>query len=440
MSVVIMVLQLLLGLAILIILHELGHYLAARAFGIRIEKFFLFFDAWGVKFLSLKRGDTEFGIGWLPLGGYVKIAGMIDESMDKAQMALPPKSDEFRSKPAWQRLIVMLAGVTVNLIFGVLIFWFLTLEVGQTYVPMSAYTDGIVPGEALKHIGVKAGDHIVRMGSKPVNRNTDLMSSELFYGNIDLGLTRNGRDTTLRVPANFVEIFSKYSTDEPLFQQRVRSQIDSIVPSGHAAIAGLKKGDKIIGINGMVTPFWDQVQQAIARFRGTNLLLQVTRAGNTLDIHATTNAQGKLGLTAFVPIMPSKRETFTFFKAFQVGSTKAFGVIGESAKNISKIAKREMSPRVMSGPIGIARVYGADFDWVRFWGLTGILSMGLAFVNILPIPALDGGHALFLIIEMIKGKPLSDKFLESAQLVGFFIIMGLIIFQFGNDIMKIFVK
>ncbi len=440
MSIVIMVFQVLLGLAILIILHELGHYVAARAFGIRVEKFFLFFDAWGVKLFSFKRGDTEIGVGWLPLGGYVKIAGMIDESMDKEQMALPPKPDEFRSKPAWQRLIVMLSGVAVNVVLGVLIFWILTLKYGEPYIAMSEYANGIVPGKALSEIGLQAGDKVLKLGDKPVIKNNDLYTSDLFYGNINLNVQRGDKVINVFVPANFVDKMTKYGNRQDLFLPRMRTIVDSVVPKGRAAISGLTKHDQIVSVNGVITTFLDQFQARLAADKGKPLSLGVLRDAHLVTVQVAADTSTRLGFMNQVPDFKIQRENFSIFQAFGVGANKAFSVVTDNAKAFAKVYKREMSPKALSGPIGIAKIYGSHFDWARFWLITGMLSMALAFINILPIPALDGGHALFLLIEMIKGKPLSVKFLENAQMVGFFVIMGLMIFMFGNDIFKLFGK
>lgn len=440
MSVVIMVFQVLLGLAILIILHELGHYLAARAFGIKVEKFFLFFDAYGFKLFSFKRGDTEFGVGWLPLGGYVKIAGMIDESMDKEQMALPPKPDEFRSKPAWQRLIVMLSGVAVNIVLGVVIFWIITMKYGEPYIAMSEYTNGIVPGQALTEIGLKPGDKVIKIGSKTVVKNNDLYSTDLFYGNVTLNVQRGDQMVNVFVPSNFVDKMSKYGTRKDLFSPRLRTIVDSLVPKGRAALSGLAKKDEIVSVNGVITTFLDQFQQQLILNKGKNITLGVLRNAQLINVQVAADTSSKLGFGNQIPDFKIKRENYSILAALGIGSNRAFSVITDNAKAFSKIFKREISPRNLSGPVGVAKMFGSQFDWARFWLLTGVLSMALAFMNILPIPALDGGHALFLLVEIIKGKPLSVKFLETAQMVGFFIIIGLMVFTFGNDILKLIIK
>lgn len=439
MNVVIMVFQVLLGLAILIILHELGHFVAARAFGIRVEKFFLFFDAWGVKLFSFKRGDTEIGVGWLPLGGYVKIAGMIDESMDKEQMALPAKPDEFRSKPAWQRLIVMLSGVAVNVVLGVLIFWILTIKYGEPYIAMSEYANGIVPGKALSEIGIKPGDKVLMIGNKQVVKNNDLYTSDLFYGNINLSILRAGQPVNVFVPPNFVDKMSKYTRSD-LFSPRVRTIVDSLVPKGRASLAGLQKKDQIVSVNGVITTFLDQFSDQLTLNKGKALSMGVLRNNQLITVVAAADTSSKLGFMNKLPEFKIRHENYSVTQAFGIGAHRAFSVVTDNAKAFAKVAKREMSPTALSGPIGIAKIYGSQFDWARFWLITGMLSMALAFINILPIPALDGGHAFFLLVEMIKGKPLSVKFLENAQLVGFFIIMGLMIFMFGNDILKLISK
>ena len=433
----IMTAQILMSLAILIILHEAGHFFSSRFFGIRVEKFYLFFDAWGIKLFHFKKGDTEYGIGWLPLGGYVKIAGMIDESMDKEQMALPPKPDEFRSKPAWQRLIVMVSGVTVNLILGIFIFFILNLLYGQTYIPISEFKDGIVPGEAFKSLGILPGDKIIKVGKKVVTRESDLHSSDLIYGNIDLLVDREGKSLILHVPGNFSEKLGDSKNIESLFFPRFKPVVDSLSPSGGAYRSGLKKGDQIVGIEQTSTVFFDQLQETLKSYKNKDVKVEILRNHLPLIIPVQLDTAGKMGFYPELSGIKTRTEHFGFFPALAKSIPTAFGFIGDQAKAIGKMAKGEIKTKQMSGPIGIAKLFGDHYDWYNFWRLTGVLSMILAFMNLLPIPALDGGHVLFLLIEMVKGKPLSDKFLENAQMVGFFILVGLMVFVFGNDIIKL---
>nr|MBC7614405.1 site-2 protease family protein [Pseudopedobacter sp.] len=259
MDVLVMIAQMLLGLSILIVLHELGHYLAARAFGIKVEKFYLFFDAWGFKLFSIKYKDCEYGIGWLPLGGYVKIAGMIDESMDTEALEQPIQPWEFRAKPAWQRLIVMLAGVTVNVILGIFIFWMLTFKYGETYVPNDQLRYGISPGIVGQQIGLQAGDKVIAINGKPLERFDDLRSSDVLMGNSTLTVMRNGEEKQVAVPANILNAVSDYGIDE-FVAPRIKSKIGEVNKGGLADKAGLKEGDEILAVNGKEAIYSDQMK------------------------------------------------------------------------------------------------------------------------------------------------------------------------------------
>ncbi len=445
MSIVIMVGQLILGLSILVILHELGHFMAARAFGIKVEKFYLFFDAWNISLVKFNYKGVEYGIGWLPLGGYVKIAGMIDESMDTDQLAGPPQPWEFRSKPAWQRLIVMLGGVTVNIILGVLIFWMLTLKFGETYIPNSSIKYGIVPGRIGKEIGLKAGDKVTAINGKPVTRFEDLMSSKVLMGNSTLAVNRDGQDMDIHVPANILNEVADYGIAE-FIQPIPRSKfvIDSVVPDSYAAKAGLQHGDSIKAVNNVGVNFYDQLKDQLLLAKNKMASLTVKRDGKLISLTTKVNDTGTLGFdngTGGIKIRGDepliKNVSFGFFGSLPIGASKAWGTFSDNAQGLGKVFKGEVKAnKAFTGPVGIATMFGSHIDWTRFWSLVGLLSMALALMNLLPIPALDGGHALFLIIEMVKGKPLSDKFLERAQIVGFFILITLMVFIFGNDIIK----
>lgn len=442
-----MVGQLILGLSILVILHELGHFMAARAFGIKVEKFYLFFDAWNVKLFKFNYKGVEYGIGWLPLGGYVKIAGMIDESMDTEQLAGPPQPWEFRSKPAWQRLIVMLGGIIVNVILGVIIFWMLTVKYGESYTPNENIRYGIVPGKIGTEIGLKAGDKITEVNGKPVVRFEELISSKVLLGNTMLTVNRGGNIMHITVPGNILNDVADYGIGE-FITPRTKFAIDSVVANSNAAKAGILKGDSIKAVDGIPVEFADEFKPQMLKHKNSQVNLTIKRAGQLVPIVAQVNKEGTLGfpdgkwgvrLTADEP--KSKTITFGFFQSLPVGASKAWGTFADNAKGLGKVFKGEVKAnKAFTGPVGIATMFGSHIDWTRFWSLVGLLSMALALMNLLPIPALDGGHALFLIIEMIKGKPLSDKFLERAQIVGFVILVTLMVFVFGNDIIKHVVK
>ncbi len=433
--------QLIAGLSILVLLHELGHYLTARMFGIKVEKFYLFFDAWGFKLFSFTYKGCEYGIGWLPLGGYVKIAGMIDESMDTEQMKQEPQPWEFRSKPAWQRLIVMLGGVTVNVILGIFIFWMLTFFNGESFVPNSEARHGIVAYELAQEIGLKSGDKVLSVNGKAIERYNQLWSSEVIFGASVLEVQRGEEKLQVQVPKDFMEKLSdkgrsNYIDDFP----RMQIVIDTVISGSNAEKATLKKGDQIISVNGTSVLYMDELKPILKDSANKTIELGLIRSNDTIKLNTLVTSEGTLG---FAPVIDFKLETIQYglFESLPIGASKAISTLTDNVKGLGKVVKGEVAAtKAVQGPIGIASIYGATFNWTKFWTLTAILSMILAFMNILPIPALDGGHSVFLLIEMAIGRPLSDKFMEKAQMVGFVILVALMVFAFGNDIWKLFTK
>jgi len=438
MNVLIMAGQLILGLSILVILHEFGHFLAARAFGIKVEKFYLFFDAWNFSLFKFKYKGVEYGIGWLPLGGYVKIAGMIDESMDTDQLAGPPQPWEFRSKPAWQRLIVMLGGIIVNIIVGIFIFWVITMRYGETYTPNADIKYGIVPGIIGKNMGLQAGDKINAVNGKPVERFEDLISSKVLLDKTVLNVQRGDKTLDIKVPPTILNDLSDLGIEEFISRiPRTKFTIGSIAPNSGAQKAGLKVGDSIVAVNNAPVAFFDEMQAQLRNNKNKEVQLSIVRNNTRQQVNAHIDSSGVLGFKPKPDLPKEKTINYGFFGSLPIGATKAWGMFTDNAKGISKIFTGQVKARkAISSPIGIAVMFGSSVDWLRFWSLVGFLSMVLALTNLLPIPGLDGGHTLFLLIEMVKGKPLSDKFLERAQIVGFVLLISLMVFAFGNDIVK----
>ena len=429
--------QLLLGLSILIILHEAGHFFAARAFGIRVEKFYLFFDAWGFKLFSFNYKGCEYGMGWLPLGGYVKIAGMIDESMDSDQLAGPPQPWEFRSKPAWQRLIVMLGGVTVNIVLGIFIFWMLTFKFGETFTPNDKLQYGIAPGIVGRNIGLQAGDQITAVNGKKIVRFEELSSSKVLFGNAVLTVNRDGETKLIDVPGNTLEELSDYGISEFISPRSILGSVASVEPKSNAEKAGFQAGDSILAVNDNPVRFFDEYQSLVQANRGKSVQLSVLRNNTPVSLTSKVSEDGKLGLYIAPVGVPYETQKYGLIESLPVGASKAWGSFMDNAKGLGKVFSGEVKAnKAFTGPIGIATMFGKTVNWVKFWSLVGLLSMALALMNLLPIPALDGGHSVFLLIEMVKGKPLSDKFMERAQMVGFVILVTLMVFVFGNDIIK----
>lgn len=433
--------QLLLGLSILVILHELGHFLAARAFGIKVEKFYLFFDAWGVKLLHFNYKGCEYGIGWLPLGGYVKIAGMIDESMDTEQLSGPPQEWEFRSKPAWQRLIVMLGGVTVNIVLGIFIFWMLTLNYGETYIPNDKLPFGIAPGSVGKSIGLQAGDRIVALNGKKVERFEEISSSKVLLGNSQLTVIRNGVEQQIQVPGSILNEVADAGIAEFIQPRLQLLGIKEVKPNGPAAKAGLKAGDVLVQVNQQPVKYIDEYRDLLKETKSKTISLGIQRGADTLQFKVALAEDATIGVSFPLDGLPTETKKYGFMQSLPIGASKAWGSFTDNAKGIGKVVSGEVKAnKAFTGPIGIATMFGSTVNWAKFWSLVGLLSMALALMNLLPIPALDGGHAVFLLVEMVKGKPLSDSFMEKAQMVGFFILIGLMVFVFGNDIFKHLIK
>lgn len=437
MTILIMTAQIILALAILVTLHELGHFAAARMFGIKVEKFYLFFDAWGFKLFSFKRGDTEYGIGWLPLGGYVKIAGMIDESMDTEQMKQPAQPWEFRSKPAWQRLIVMLGGVIVNFILGILIFIMTTWYYGEEKLPIAKVKYGIYAGEVGKSIGFKDGDFVTGVNGAKVKYFDDLKKpSVIMADNSYFDVMRDSTYTKITLPHDIIDRVSDKRGE--LFDLRIPNIIDSIAPGSPAAKAGLVKGDRIIILNDTPAAFYHLFTKRLANYAGKKVPVGIVRGDDTMMKDVVLKKDAKLGfIVRNVYENDFEVLKYSFGESVNLGTSKSFEALGDNVKGFGKLISGKIDPtKSLQGPIGIARLFGGEWIWSRFWILTGLLSLILAFMNLLPIPALDGGHVVFLLIEMVIGRPLSDKFMGIMQTIGMFIILALMIFVFGNDIYK----
>lgn len=430
--------QLILGLSILVTLHELGHYLAARAFGIRVEKFYLFFDAWGIKLFKFTKGETEYGVGWLPLGGYVKISGMIDESLDKDQLATPPQPHEFRSKPAWQRLIVMIAGVAMNVLLGIAIFSFNLINFKKEYLPNSE-VKGIYAYSLGRELGLENGDKVVAINGKPFERFEDLLSSRIMFGAV-LTVERRGQTIEVVVPDNFYKRFSGQSLNNFIGIGELSFYVKSVNSGEPAALAGVKPGDTLISINQKPIAEFEDIRNSISNSKGKPILLTVKRETGITAIEVPVSEKGTIGIAYSAAMQHAadiQTKKYSFKTAVKFGTSDAFESLVSNAKGLRKIfTGEEKASESIQGPIGIATIYGATWDWPKFWAITGLLSMVLAFMNMLPIPALDGGHVIFLLIESITRRKFSDKFMERSQIVGMVILLALMVFAVGNDIWK----
>lgn len=444
MEFVIKISQFLLSLSLLIVLHELGHFIPARLFKTRVEKFYLFFD---IKFSLFKKkiGDTVYGIGWLPLGGYVKIAGMIDESMDKEQMALPPQPWEFRSKPAWQRLIIMLGGVTVNVILAVFIYIGTSYYYGDQILPMENIPDGVlIESSVLNDVGIKTGDKIVAVDDFVIEDFMQIFEHVLFGKQVTI--ERNGERSTIDLPQDFLSQISD-AKEKRFVSLRMPFIINEVPDSSYNKSAGLRKGDIIVALNDTKTKYADQVLPALKDLKGQNVTATVLRDDAILEAPLKISDDGKLGLVYALGATPEtlgalgyydfEIKNYTFLEAVPVGLVKTKEKILSYIKQFKAIFTPSTGAyKEVGGFKAIYDVFPSVWSWEYFWGITAFLSIMLAVLNLLPIPALDGGHVAFLLYEIVSGRKPSEKFLERAQVIGFMILIMLVLFANGNDIFK----
>ncbi|TMI75064.1 MAG: RIP metalloprotease RseP [Bacteroidetes bacterium] len=434
--------QFILSFSILIVLHELGHFLTAKRFGCRVEKFYLFFNPWFSLFKK-KIGETEYGIGWIPLGGYVKISGMIDESMDKEQMKLPPKPYEFRSKPAWQRLIIMLGGVTVNVILAIIIFILIAWVWGDRYIPISNLKYGVSADSLGVKIGLKDGDKITAVAGKPVERvgtvGTEIISREAKSITVD----RNGQKIELTIPEGVIGNLNKNRLGGFSYV-RVPLIVDTIVTKKAKITKGnLQKGDTLIGFNGVPIRYNTDLNKLIRDYDDTVATYTLIRNGqDTVSAEVFYNKKGEtyVGFKPMEDILGTNHIKYSFLQSIPVGFNKCWETLGRYINNLRQIfTSKEIKARDSLGSvISIGGIFPPVWDWQMFWTLTAIFSIILAFMNILPVPGLDGGHALFTIYEMVTGRKPSDKFMEYAQIVGFVLLLSLMAYALGLDIWRIF--
>lgn len=435
--------QLLLSLSILIIFHEFGHFITARWFKCRVEKFYLFFDPWFSLFKK-KKGDTEYGIGWLPLGGYVKISGMIDESMDKEAMKQPAQPWEFRSKPAWQRLIIMIGGVTVNVLLAFIIYAMILFVWGEKQTPMDSVKNGIWITDSLMYeIGLRNGDKIVSINDKPVE-NFENLNALVITGE-KLVVDRNGEQQTINLPVNLIEKLVESKRKRGLMlMPRVPAIIGEFEKkdTSYAKAAGLQANDRIVSIDSVPVQYFDEMIPLVGKKKSETVQLKVDRGGQELSIVSKVNSDGKIGLSILsdeeyekLGVLKVIRHKYGFFEAIPAGVGKAIDKLKFYVDQFRLILNPQTGAyKGIGGFKSMGSIFPAQWDWESFWSITAFFSIVLAFMNLLPIPALDGGHVLFTLVEMITGRKPNEKFLEYAQVVGMVILFGLLIYANGNDL------
>ncbi len=442
MEFVIKISQFLLSLSLLIVLHELGHFIPAKLFKTRVEKFYLFFD---IKFSLFKKkiGETVYGIGWLPLGGYVKIAGMIDESMDKEQMAQPPQPWEFRSKPTWQRLIIMLGGVTVNFILAYVIYVFAAWAYGEIDIKADSIKDGYhVTNPILTNLGIQTGDRVVAINDEKIVNYSDIRKNLIEAETITIENENGIKEVIL--PQDYLGKLST-SDNRTFFELRYPFVVGAVSDSSANKAKDLKPKDIITSVNGEPLKYWDQVSDRLKPLAGETVTVEILRDGKTIEKQLSIDKDGKFGIAPVgslgdierVGYYDIVRKEFGFVESFGVGLSKFTSQVTSYGAQLKKIFTPSTGAyKGVGGFKAIYDIFPDSWSWEFFWQITAFLSIMLAVLNLLPIPALDGGHVMFLLYEMISGRKPSEKFLEHAQMVGFFILIALVLFANGNDIFK----
>ena len=437
--------QFILSLSLLIVLHELGHFIPAKLFKTRVEKFYLFFD---YKFSLIKKkvGETVYGIGWIPLGGYVKISGMIDESMDTEQMALPPQPWEFRSKPAWQRLIIMLGGVIVNFVLGIFIYILLMYAYGENFLPNKNVKGGIWVQDSLgTSLGLKTGDKVLTIDGNEIRKFANL-PIEFINGN-KYTIERDGEVIAKEIPIDFISKLIERGKNEGSFLlPRYPFMIGKVSDDSPNLNSGLLQKDIITAINNEPITYYDEAENILNKYKNQDISISIKRGSETKDIPVKITNEGTIGLQlAKLSVSDMERLgyydleniQYSFSEAIPAGLNKSWSTLTGYVKQLKKIFNPNTGAyKGLGGFISIGSIFPSEFSWQTFWNITAFLSIMLGFMNLLPIPALDGGHVVFTLWEMITGKKPGDKFLEYAQIVGFFLLIALLLFANGNDIYR----
>ena len=441
-SVGVKTLQFILSFSILVTLHELGHFLTARWFKCRVEKFYLFFNPW-FSLWKKKVGETEYGIGWVPFGGYVKISGMIDESMDKEAMNLPPQPWEFRSKPAWQRLIIMTAGVIINVLLAIVIFIGITWKWGDEYIPIENLKYGLYTDSLGVKIGLHDGDKIVAVAGKPITKVGTVGREIIMNDAKSITVNRGGNSMEVALPPGFVGQLNRNKLGGFTYIQ-YPMVIDSISPKATMMGGALQKGDSLIAFNHAPAHFSGEFMRLMRNYKNERGVITVLRNGkDTINVTAAFSSkehQAFIGFKSPAEILGTKKITYTFSQSIPTGFNKCFTTLRDYINNLKlQFTSKEVKAQDSLGSVfSIANAFSDEWDWQSFWTLTGVFSIILAFMNILPIPALDGGHALFTIAEMVTGRKPSDKFMEYAQMAGMVLLLGLMVYAMGLDVWRIF--
>ncbi len=437
MEIIVKAAQFFLSLSILIIFHELGHFMFARLFKTRVEKFYLFFNPWFTLFKT-KRGDTEFGVGWLPLGGYVKISGMIDESMDKEQMKQPPKPYEFRSKPAWQRLLIMLGGVLVNFILAFLIFSGILFVWGDQYLPADNVKYGIYADSLAQEIGLQSGDKIVRLDGREVDDFNQIVPTLILENVRTITVEREGELKDVTFPE---EAVPEILRGKPFISVRLPFIINGVTEDSRGKEAGLQMKDRIVKLNGESVPYFDEFRGKLQQQKNQEVLVTVEREGTMVDIPVKVPESGLLGIYPLGDLsrfFELESIEYSLAQSVPAGIKRGYDTFVSYLKQLRLIfSPQTKAYESIGGFITIGSIFPGEWDWQAFWYWTAFLSIILGIMNLLPIPALDGGHVMFLIYEMVSGRKPAEKFLEYAQIIGLLFLFSLLIYANANDIIRL---
>ncbi|NLN30978.1 MAG: RIP metalloprotease RseP [Bacteroidales bacterium] len=443
MTILIKILQFIVSLSILVVIHELGHFLFAKLFKTRVEKFYLFFDPW-FSLYKFKRGETEYGVGWVPLGGYVKISGMIDESMDTEQMNQPPQPWEFRSKKSWQRLLIMTGGVLFNFIFALMIYVMVLYSWGETYLPTASVKYGIVTDSTGYRLGLRNGDKIISVDNQHIENFSQILADVLLNDRRTIQVEREGEILNIEVTREYIQRVLK---GEGMIEPRTPFGpfvVASFSKESPARNSGVQANDNLTGLDGNEFVWYDEFQAYMAAHKNEPVTMNILRNGEPVDITVTPTAAGFLGIVrnwSVDQIFELERINYGFFESVPAGIRKGFNTMGDYLKQFRLIFSKETKAyESLGGFITIGSIFPGVWDWQSFWTLTAFLSIILAIMNMLPIPALDGGHVMFLIFEVISGRKPSDRFLEYAQLTGMVLLFALLIYANGNDVVKLLRK
>lgn len=438
MEILIKILQLIASLSLLVLIHEFGHYIFARIFKCRVEKFYLFFDPW-FSIFKKKIGDTEYGIGWLPLGGYCKISGMIDESMDKEQMAEPAKPWEYRSKPAWQRLLIIVGGVMMNFLLAVIIYIGMTFAWGDSYIKNSDVHSGYAFSQQAQDLGFRNGDKIVSVDGVPVESAHSVQMDIILSSKREVEVDRNGESVTIIIPDERVKDILNVRN---LIELRMPFVVAAVDAQGNAAKAGMAVGDTVKMIDSVKIDFFDQSKELLVDKSNDTVMMVVARGAQMIELPVVVNADGKIGIGVLDDRYSNyvvSTKNYTLWESVPKGIERGVDQVGSYLKQLKLIVSPETEAyKSVGGFITMGKIFPAQWNWYAFWNITALLSIMLAVLNILPIPALDGGHMVFILYEIITRRTPSQKFMEVAQYVGFVLLLALLLFANGSDVLRLF--